>query len=90
MPANLKVNVSYRSLNGRDGGKDGMPVKYEMNPVETNELYNLINDPEEKLNVYDKFPEIAKQMEVLADKARFELGDRLNGVKGVENRELGK
>ena len=27
----------YRSLNGREGGKDGMPVKYGMNPVETNE-----------------------------------------------------
>jgi len=80
----------YRSLNGRDGGKDGVPVKYEMNPVETNELYNLINDPEEKLNVYDKYPEIAKQMEELADKARFELGDRLTGVDGAENRELGK
>ena len=53
-------------------------------------VYNLINDPEEKLNVYNKFPEIAKQMEELADKARFELGDRLTGVEGVENRELGK
>ena len=80
----------YRSLNGRDGGKDGMPVKYEMNPVEANELYNLINDPEEKLNVYDKYPEIAKQMQELADQARFELGDKLTGVEGTENRELGK
>ena len=43
----------YRSLNGSEGGKDGMPVKYQMNPVEANELYNLINDPEEKFNVYD-------------------------------------
>ena len=33
---------------------------------------------------------IAKQMEELADKARFELGDRLTGVEGAENRELGK
>ena len=80
----------YRSLNGREGGKDGMPVKYEMNPVEANELYNLINDPEEKFNVYDKHPEIAKQMEELADQARFELGDRLTGIEGTENRELGK
>ena len=29
-------------------------------------------------------------MEELADKARFELGDRLTGVEGAENRELGK
>ena len=33
------------------------------------------------LNVYDKYPEIAKQMEELADKARFELGDRLTGLR---------
>ena len=29
-------------------------------------------------------------MEDLAEKARFELGDRLTDVEGSENRELGK
>ena len=32
---------SYRTLNGKPGGKDGMPVKYEYNEVKSNELYNL-------------------------------------------------
>ena len=81
---------SYRSLNGKDGGSDGIPVKYEMNLLIKNELYNLKDDPEEKYNVYDEFPEIASKMEELGEKARAELGDNLTGFKGAENRKSGK
>ena len=85
---NWKIQFSrtYRSLNGRAGGKDGIPVKYDMNFIEKNELYNLKDDPQEKINVYDSFPEIAKKMEELGDKARIKLGDNLMGIKGKENR----
>ena len=31
-----------------EGGKDGVPVKYDMNLIENNELYNLSSDQEEK------------------------------------------
>ena len=82
----IQFSRTYRSLNGRDGGKDGVPVKYDMNLIENNELYNLSSDPEEKINVYDRFPEIAKKMEKLGEEARIELGDNLLGVKGIENR----
>jgi len=81
---------TYRSLNGKNGGVDGMPVRYDMNILEKNELYNLKEDPEEKHNVYDKFPEIASKMEKLGEKARVELGDNLKGFKGTENRKSGK
>ena len=66
---NWKIQFSrtYRSLNGKAGGKDGIPVKYEMISIDKNELYNLKDDPEEKINVYDRFPEIAKKMEKLGD-----------------------
>ena len=85
---NWKIQFSrtYRSLNGRAGGKDGIPVKYDMNLIEKNELYNLKDDPQEKINVYDSFPEIAKKMEELGDKVRIKLGDNLMGIKGKENR----
>ena len=85
---NWKIQFSrtYRSLNGRAGGKDGIPVKYDMNLIEKNELYNLKDDPQEKINVYDSFPEIAKKMEELGNKARIKLGDNLMGIKGKENR----
>ena len=82
----IQFSRTYRSLNGREGGKDGVPVKYDMNLIDNNELYNLSSDPEEKINVYDRFPEIAKKMEKLGEEARIELGDNLLGVKGIENR----
>ena len=82
----IQFSRTYRSLNGREGGKDGVPVKYDINLIENNELYNLSSDPEEKINVYDRFPEIAKKMEKLGEEARIELGDNLLGVKGIENR----
>jgi len=85
---NWKIQFSrtYRSLNGKAGGKDGIPVKYEMNLIDKNELYYLKDDPQESIDVYDKFPEIAKKMEELAEKARVELGDNLKGRKGKGNR----
>ena len=85
---NWKIQFSrtYRSLNGKAGGKDGIPVKYEMNLIDKNELYNLKDDPQERIDVYGKFPEIAKKMEELAEKARVELGDNLKGRKGNGNR----
>ena len=67
-----------------------MPVKYDMNLLEKNELYNLKDDPEERNNVYDNFPEIALEMEKLGRKAREELGDNLTGEVGKENREAEK
>ena len=85
---NWKIQFSrtYRSLNGKAGGKDGIPVKYEMNLIDKNELYNLKDDPQERIDVYGKFPEIAEKMEELAEKARVELGDNLKGRKGKGNR----
>ena len=85
---NWKIQFSrtYRSLNGKAGGKDGIPIKYEMNVIDKNELYNLKDDPQERIDVYHKFPEIAKKMEELAEKARVELGDNLKGRNGKGNR----
>ena len=54
-----------------------------MNVIEQNELYNLKNDPRELYNVYNEFPEIAKKMEELGERARNELGDNLSGKKGM-------
>ena len=77
----IHFSRTYRSLNGRPGGVDGIPVKYDMNVIEQNELYNLKNDPRELYNVYNEFPEIAKKMEELGEMARNELGDNLSGKK---------
>ena len=80
---------TYRSLNGKQGGKDGMPVKYEYNQVKSNELYNLIVDPRELSNVYSENMEIAKRLEEIGERARNELGDKLTSREGVGIREIG-
>ena len=80
---------TYRSLNGKPGGKDGMPVKYEYNTVKSNELYNLIVDPRELSNVYSENMEIAKRLEEIGERARNELGDKLTSREGVGVREIG-
>jgi len=80
---------TYRSLNGKQGGKDGMPVKYEYNQVKYNELYNLIDDPRELSNVYSENMEIAKKLEEIGERARNELGDKLTSREGVGVREIG-
>ena len=79
----------YRTLSGREGRDDGIPIKYEYVNLETTELYNLIDDPSETKNIYNEFPEIAKKIEILADIKRKEIGDDLTNVNGTENRPIG-
>jgi arylsulfatase len=79
----------YRTLNGRKGRNDGIPIKYEYVDVKENKLYNLKTDPSETKNIINEFPEIAKKIIVLADNKRKEIGDDLTNVVGLENREIG-
>jgi len=79
----------YRSLNGRPGGKDGIPAKYDINAA-TLELYNLEEDVSETKNVVNLFPDVVKRLSLLADSCRTELGDSLEGIKGRQNREAAR
>ena len=79
----------YRTLNGREGRDDGTPIRYEYVNLKEKELYNLNEDPSETKNVHDKFPEIVKKIELLADLKRREIGDDLTNVIGEENRPIG-
>ena len=49
----LYLPHTYRSLNGRVGTDDGLPINYEMNKIEVPELYHLIDDPTESTNIAD-------------------------------------
>lgn len=80
----------YRTLNGKEGRDDGKPIKYQYVNLEKTELYNLKEDPSEKNNVYDQFPEIVRKINLLADEKRDEIGDDLTGKIGSENRPIGK
>lgn len=79
----------YRTLNGREGGKGGLPVDYEYLHVEVPELYDLKLDPGESANVAQTNPEIVKRLQALADNMRNDLGDKLLNVEGAGARPPG-
>jgi len=79
----------YRSLNGREGGKNGFPVNYDQNTLTEIELYDLKSDISESNNVADQYPEIVNRIKELLDEMRHKLGDSITDVKGIENREVG-
>ena len=78
-----------RSYKGVLPNNDGFPGNY--NSITTGlELYNLRRDPGEEYDVIKKYPNIAKELEELAEKARSDMGDNLTGRKGINNRNHGK
>ncbi len=79
----------YRSLNGRKGGKDGLPVDYDQNTLEQIELYDLANDISEQNNVADEHHDVIRKINLLADSIRLKLGDALVGQEGSATREIG-
>lgn len=80
---------SYRTLNGREGGRNGLPVPYEQNTVSEIELYNLKEDIGETSNVASENPEVVEQIKKIADRIRMELGDELRDMQGTGVREAG-
>lgn len=78
---------SYNSIPGNNGYK-GSKVKMK---IESPELYNMMRDPGERYNVIKKYPEKVKELMLVVEQAREELGDLNIGIKkGTENREIGK
>jgi arylsulfatase len=78
-----------RSYQGVEPGNDGYPGPTASLSVDF-ELYDLEKDVSETQNVIDQYPEVVKELKLLADKARKELGDHLTGAKGKMNREPGR
>ncbi|MCK4747072.1 MAG: sulfatase-like hydrolase/transferase, partial [Bacteroidales bacterium] len=78
-----------RSYVGQIPGRDGFPG--ETTKVEIGlELYNLEKDLSEKNNVADNNPDIVKELKLLADEARQDLGDKLTDVEGQNIRPPGR
>jgi len=80
---------TYRSLNGKPGGKGGIPVDYEYNTIENVELYNLSTDIGETTDVAAENPEIVARIKSLGDAMRTELGDALTDKEGTGTRPIG-
>ena len=81
---------TFRTLNGRAGGINGRPVKYETRPLQQPHLYELVKDPGESNDVAASHPAVVERLLALADEAREDLGDALTQKKGTGNREPGR
>jgi len=78
---------SYRHV--VKAGNGGLPGKQTQlkTPLA---LFDLEQDPGEANNLVNQHPEIVAKLNKLADQMRTQLGDSLTGVKGTENREVGR
>lgn len=81
---------TYRTLNGREGGKNGFPVPYDYIELTEKELYNLDSDPSETINVIRQHSDVVAIIDSLANTMRNELGDALTGIEGTKNRPIGE
>lgn len=63
---------------------------FEEGEMQSPELYDLEADLAEQNNVIDRHPEIVAQLNILADKARRDLGDGLTGVEASGWRPVGR
>lgn len=78
----------YRSLDGRQGRDDGVPIPYRQ--LKTQQvLYDLKRDVSEKEDVSQQHPEVVERLQRAADQFRTRLGDQLLGIEGNEVRPAG-
>jgi arylsulfatase A len=85
----LELARSYRSLNGRPGGKNGRPAPYAQLTIGQPELYDLDADPGEQRDVRAAHPEVLQKLLAAANRMRAELGDGLAKQPGTERRAPG-
>lgn len=79
-----------RSYINQIPGKDGLPGPAPENIIMATALYDLTSDPFEKIDLKEKFPEMVKILEAIAEKARQDLGDELQNRIGDNVRSAGK
>jgi len=79
----------YRTMEGQQPGKDGLPGDYVYLDLKEIELYDLSVDLSETTNVAGKYPEVVEKIKQLADTMRNKLGDSLREMEGTEIRPAG-
>jgi arylsulfatase A len=80
---------TYPTLNGRPGGKGGLPVKYDIGRIEVS-LFDLDKDPGEKTDVQADHPDVVEKMKELAEAMRKDLGDSATKQPPVGARAPGR
>ena len=86
----LQMPHTYRGLGDRPGGRDGLPVNYDMVKLKNRELFDLTADIGEKTDVAAAHPEVVQRLEAFAETMRAQLGDSLTKREGNALREPGR
>ena len=79
----LQFPHTYSSVVGAKLGHDGLAGEYTQRKVEHEELYDLVHDIGETTDVSAEHPDVVKQLEAEAEKARADLGDSLTKRVGT-------
>lgn len=89
---NWKLVLAHpgRTYIGFKPGADGFPGKVNENFPFEEGLYDLRRDPGERYDVKDYYPEVVAELKKLADEARLDLGDDIQNMKGLNQREPGR
>jgi arylsulfatase len=86
----LVLPHTYRSYEKKLPGNNGNSGGAEDITLNEMELYNMISDPGERINVISQHPEVVKEMLKIVENARKELGDLNVNLKfGKGTREVG-
>ena len=86
----LYLPHTYRTLAGRAGRNDGLPIPYEQRTLTEPQLYDLEADISETTDIAAAYPDIVKQLLAVAEEARSDLGDSLTKRKPTGARPVGR
>jgi arylsulfatase len=86
----LQLPHTYVTLNGRPGGRGGIPAKYEQRRIEKPQLYDLKTEAGERTDVSAQHPDILGRLLDAAERARQDLGDALTHRAGSGVRQPGR
>ena len=70
-------------------GKDGFPGAVGKETIASAQLYDLRRDPGEWYDVAESYPEKVRELLLLAEEARTDLGDNITGNSGTNRRISG-
>jgi len=80
----------FRSYEGVESGKNGLPGPYGKGIITELELYDLDSDIGETKNLAAQYPKIVEELMIIGDSVREELGDRIQNKKGKAVRKPGR
>lgn len=86
----LQLPHTWHSVPKGNAGRDGVPGTFVDRNIKGAELYDMVHDIGETMDVSAQHPEIVKQLEVEVEKAREDLGDALTNRLGAGHREVGR